>query len=376
MTQQEKASQVLMTGIDGKITFPHHLYSHFEDTVPGAIILFRYNIADSPQQVSNYLQSCLTAFSHLGAPVPVFFAIDNEGGSVFRTSGVTSTLPSAKKIADLFTTSTAQELYRIQGQQLRSLGISMNLAPVAEIQTGENSLFLGTRSYGSDIQAVSSYAKAAILGYRKSNIISVVKHFPGNSNKDPHLQLPFLDVTREKFENNFIAPFSLLFSSVPVDALLVSHIVVPQLDPELPFCLSQFCVTDYLRGTLGFSGLILTDDISMPALSNSLYPSSLAAVMALKAGCDMIMTSATNIREIIDSIKLEAAQNPIFSKRLDSAVSSILYAKFTSGILTTSHQRYSISRYSYESPVSHFDSEEYTFLFNTGNILLEEKHDK
>ncbi|HKL84897.1 MAG TPA: glycoside hydrolase family 3 N-terminal domain-containing protein [Treponemataceae bacterium] len=374
MSLQEKASQVLMTGIDGKKTFLQHSYTHFADSVPGAILLFRYNLADSPLEVKKYLQSCTTAFSQLGSSIPVFFAIDNEGGSVFRTSGLTSILPSSKKVAEFFSPLESHNLYRIQGQQLKALGITMNLAPVSEIQNADNTLFLGTRTFGKETETVVMYSKSSILGYRESKIISVVKHFPGNSSKDPHLQLPVLNISKEKFETEFIPSFKLLFSSVAVDAVLVSHIVVPAIDSELPFCLSSLCVTDYLRNKLGFSGLILTDDISMPALTNSGYSSSQAAIMALNAGCDMIMTSATDIHEIINAIKLEAETSTEFSKRLNSAVFSILTAKYKAGIITTSLQRYSKSRYIQRENISQFNSEEYKDLYDAGQLLVEEMY--
>lgn len=342
MTIEEKSAQVLMTGIDGKDTFPKYLNRHFDKIVPGAILLFKYNIGDSPESVHAYLRSCTEAFSALKAPVPVLYAIDHEGGDVYRTGKVTAPLPSARSVAAHFSVAKAESLYRETGLQLAALGIGMNLAPVAETLSKKNAGFLGTRAYSDSGAVVENYVMAAMSGYRRSGVITALKHFPGNGTGDPHSGLPRLEVSPEVFASDYLEPFRQMIKKSP-DVILVSHILIPSIDSELPFCLSRKGVTGVLRESLGFRGLILTDDIAMAALARNGYNSRTAAVLALSAGCDMIMTSDRDIRPIVDAIAGKARKDMKFAARLDQAVRRILELKAVSGLVKIDGERYSKS---------------------------------
>lgn len=338
MTPSDKAAQVLMTGIDGKESFAKYLYGHFEGTVPGAILLFKSNIADSPEGVYAFLQDCDRAFDSLGSPAPVLFAIDHEGGLVYRMGTVTSRLPSASDVATYLDIATARSLYESAGTQLSALGIHMNLAPVAETLMDENKEFLGTRSFSPSGKVTSTYAIAAVKGYQNAGVAAVVKHFPGNGPGDPHRKLPVIDVSRKDLDKDFIAPFKATLKSRP-DAVLVSHVIVSAIDPDAPFCLSHRGVTGLLRRELGFNGLVITDDIAMSALSKNGYGPEQAAVLALRAGCDMIMTSSPDIRSVARAIADEAIRDNQFGKRLDEAVLRVLNVKARVGLISPSRQR-------------------------------------
>ncbi len=334
MTPAERASQVLMTSIDGKEAFPRHLYDHFRGAVPGAVILFGYNIADTPSGVRSYLASCNGAFSRLGARVPVLFAVDNEGGSVFRTARVTARLPSAASVRSGNSEEGAERLYFAAGRSLAALGISMNLAPVAEPGLGEGKDFLGDRAYGDTPAVSSSYALSAMRGYRRAGVIPVAKHFPGSSLEDPHASATALPVSRRELDSRYRASFAPLVSE-GLPAILVSGVRVPALDPDVPFCLSRRGVTEYLREGMGFSGLVITDDISMKAISAGTDDTARAAVLAIRAGCDLVMTSTTNLRQIAGALEDEAARDPAFASALERAVTRIVAAKISAGLVPT-----------------------------------------
>lgn len=334
MTLAEKSSQVLMTSIDGKDSFPPRLYNHFRGNVPGAVLLFGYNIAPSPAGVRSYIASCEAAFTRLGAPVPPFFAIDNEGGSVFRTGGVTRRLPSAASVRANLTTEEAEALYFAAGRSLASLGISMNLAPVAEPGLGEGRDFLGNRAYGDTAEVSSSYALAAMRGYRRAGIVPVAKHFPGSSIADPHESATELDVSRSVLDSRYLASFAPLVSE-GLPAILVSGVRVTAIEKGVPFCLSRRGVTGYLREGLGFSGLVITDDVAMRAISSGREETARAAVLAIRAGCDLVMTSAPNIREITGALSDEAERDPAFARALELAVTRIVAVKISAGMVPT-----------------------------------------
>ncbi len=330
MSLRQKASQILMTGIDGKDLFQSWSYRHFSDHVPGAIILFRYNLADDPDAVRTFLFSCQDAFTSLGSAVPVLFVIDHEGGSVYRTGGLTSRLPSQREIASVFDPDKAREVYRIAGKQLVSLGINMNLAPVAE-SAGTDS-FMSERVFSDEPHRSFTYSRAAYAGYRSAGIIPVLKHFPGNAETDPHDGLPHIRETRLQLLEGSAGTFQSLFTLQP-PAVLVSSVIVDDLDPANPFCLSYAGVNGFLRGELGYHGLVLTDDIAMSAIRTSGISPATAAVRALKAGCDMVMTSDPDIRSIVRAIMHEAVNNQDFHNRLDEAVLRILILKFEAGLI-------------------------------------------
>lgn len=342
MSALEKASQVLMTSIDGKDEFPQEGKRHFKSMVPGAVILFAHNVADRPEGVHAYIASCERAFRELGSDIPPFFAIDNEGGMVFRTAQITGKLPSARTVANGLRAQRARELYRVSGRQLRALGITMNLAPVAETGDGKND-FLGTRTYSDDPETVSRYALSALRGFRDAGIVSAAKHFPGNSMTDPHFGISTLNISMDELEGVRSAPFRAIIAD-GLPAVLVSHSLVPALDPAAPFCLSHACVTGYLRGNLGFRGLVLTDDISMRALTQAVDDSpGEAAIRAIRAGCDMVMTTDPDIRPIVRAIAARAETDVAFASSLDESVVRVLSLKIQYGIVPTALRRLACS---------------------------------
>lgn len=365
MTIEQKASQVLLTGIDGSKHFSLYLESYFEDNVPGGILLFKYNIADNPLTVFNFLDQTKNKLLKLGSPIPVFFAIDNEGGMVFRTRGLTTTIPSPFDISNNYTLDGAYALYSILAMQLQLLGIQVNIAPVVETQNHLNSLFLGKRSFSSDPSIVEAYSRQCILAHKKSRIINVIKHFPANIDLDPHFSVPLYVISKEDLINEINFTFLSLIESNLVDAILLSHIIIPEFG-SIPFCFSKDGVSGFLKNEIGYSGLIITDDISMNAITSLGYSSAEASVRALEAGCDMIMTSDSNIKQIALGIKRWALENSLNQSRLDQAVIQILLLKFKMGLLITPQQSYLHN----SCKEAEFDVEAYNNLVLTGNKLL------
>lgn len=357
-----------MTGINGKYGFSSSMRSHFKGVVPGAILLFKHNIAETPQDVFSFLASCNDGFS--ASPVPVMYALDHEGGDVYRMNSVTTRLPSARAVASRLSQAKSASLYYFSGVQLSLLGIHVNLAPVAEVETATNLPFLGSRLFSASPEIVSTYATSAIEGYRKAGVLTVLKHFPGNGNGDPHLTLSELNIPQDDFNKIFVAPFRALFSLKP-DAVLVSHIVVPFIEPSVPFCFSYEGVTDLLRKKLDFEGLILTDDISMGAIAKNGYNTRRAAVLALQAGCDMVMISSPEIRSVAEAIAEEAKVNAAFARRLDEAVLNILVAKQKTGLVKTALKRYSDSR-----QIRVFREAEFYAAKANADRIVEEMYDK
>jgi len=343
LTLEEKASQVLMVGIDGSESFPPHLAAHFKGRVPGAVLLFKRNISPDAVGIIRFIDSAQCAFRELGGRAPVLFAIDHEGGSVYRTGRATTRLPSAVSVAERFSDAEAEALYRASGAELAALGIGLNLAPVAETLTPANAPFLDDRAYSGDPDRVGAYARAAVRGFRAGSVLVALKHFPGNAGEDPHKGLPVLSVGGAEFARLYVAPFRAALRE-RADAVLVSHVVVPSVEKDVPFCLSRKGVTGLLRGELGFDGLVVTDDLAMGALSRAGFSPPEAAVRAIEAGCDLVLVTDPGIGRVVRAIAARASSDAGFARRLDEAVTRVLVAKARVALASTALRRYRDSR--------------------------------
>ncbi len=308
--------------------------------VPGGCLLFSYNIADTPEKVAAYTASVRAFYADNGI-VPPYIAIDQEGGFVNRLRGMTSNLVSQKKVAEWFSPERAYGLYAAQAKQLRLLGIQMNLAPVVEVETDENAAFLDTRSFGS-LEQVLLYGQSAVSAYEENGVAVVLKHFPGNTNVDPHTGLPHVAIAESALPT-YLAPFVKLapFSS----AVLMSHIVARVVndngdvlpETDMPACFSPYWVQSVAR-SYG-DGLIFSDDIFMDALAGNGYPPESAVVSAIDAGVTCIMLSGKYFGDValvlFDAYQKSRAadDSAAFAEKIDEAVRRVIAYKIKAGLL-------------------------------------------
>lgn len=332
LSSAEKAAQLIIASIEGKTGPVPHFRTRFADCIPGAIVLFRYNIADTPNHVRDFLSETQDTFSRSG--LPVLFAIDHEGGDVYRMGPVATRLPSQRDIAERYSEDRAALIYKAAARELSLLGIAMNLAPVTEIGDSSSINFLGTRLFSNDSDVVERFATSAIQGIQSAGIIATAKHFPGNTGEDPHTGTSRLSMNLSSFYSTQVEPFRRILTSAPL-AILVSHTVVDSIDPTRPFCLTQKGVTGILRCELGYQGLILTDDLSMGAISSMGFDTTEATVLAIEAGCDMVMLSASDIRQARDALVARAHADREFSNKIDTAVRRVMRAKIAAGLPVT-----------------------------------------
>jgi len=217
---------------------------------------------------------------------PLLIAIDQEGGPVTRLKGTDFIQTSQREIADV---TQAFDVGKIRGAQLATLGITMNFAPVLDIAYDPTS-FMYSRTFASSTNA-PALAAAITAGMKSEDIIAVPKHFPGHddTNEDSHYVLPAVQVSPSGLDA-FTAPFRTLLSTNPPEAIMTAHVLFPQID-DLPVTLSEFFLTDYLRGTLGYQNVIITDDMSMDAIDAE-WDTTTATLMSLAAGADIVLFAA------------------------------------------------------------------------------------
>jgi beta-N-acetylhexosaminidase len=329
LTLEEKASQILMLSIPGKSTLPASSAYILASLKPGGILLFGFNIPQDPLELGNFACEMQDAGAHKGIPLVV--AIDHEGGSVFRFGTSLTRIPSARELGER-PPSHAYRFGAVSATELRALGIAMVLAPVVELKTADNELFLGSRSYGSDPNQVDESAGAFLDGLQswgpnKLAVAATAKHFPGNSGEDPHRSLGVLDISREGYER-LIAPRFASAARRGVAAVMLSHLRFGAVSGQEPSSLSAAVIGGLLKGSLGFHGVALTDDLYMGAIAGIMPPEE-SAVRAVAAGADFLMlSSAASARSVRDAVVASVRSGKVPMSRLNDAVFRILVMKF------------------------------------------------
>jgi beta-N-acetylhexosaminidase len=341
------AAQVIIAGLDGNIHVSEGMKRLLQNSPPGAIMLFSYNLKADKDTARSFLKECVDAVAEKSV-VP-FLAVDHEGGRVHRFGAGARRLPSAESYWHrTLAVDREQALNEIESQafasgtEIHDLGVTMNFAPVAEILTKENARFLDTRSYGPDPVFVEAACAAFIRGMERSGVACVVKHFPGNADVDPHEALPTLADDKATLDY-MVKPFAGLIRAAPLAAqpaaVMVSHVVVQARDEECPASLSPLVINGWLRGELGFTGIAAADDFSMGAVAASGIKAEAAVITALNAGIDMVMAwppaLASTHKAILTAIKTGGVRRD----RLEEAAERIVFQKLRFGLLSMENEQ-------------------------------------
>ena len=254
----------------------------------GGVVLFSDNVR-SPGQV----RRLTAALAAAGGGLPPLIAIDQEGGQIQRLprrKGFAG-LPSARAISsrDLRTACT---LYTRTATELAGLGINTNLGPVVDLDLNPRSPAIGRkgRSYARNPSTVVAFARAFIDAHRRLGVLTSAKHFPGHGSAigDSHDRPVDISAT---WEDDELEPYRALIAADPPALIMVGHLTHPRFsDGDRPASLSRRALTEALRRSLGFDGLIITDDLGMGAIARR-YSVEEAAVMAIRAGADLVLVA-------------------------------------------------------------------------------------
>lgn len=325
MTLDEKIGQLIICGFDG-YTLDNNFKNLIKENHLGGVILFSKNIKNSDGLI-NLINSLKETNS--SNKIPLFISVDEEGGPVSRMPNEIYDIPSNKYIGQINNEDFSYEIGKLLGKQLSAFGFNLNFAPVLDINSNPNNPVIGIRSFGNDKDLVSKLGVKVINGIKEENIIPVAKHFPGHGDTsvDSHLNLPVVNHDFNRLNNFELIPFKEAIKN-GVDAIMVAHILLPKLDKNNPATLSKTIITDILRNKLNFNGLILTDDMTMGAITEN-YNIGDAAVKSINAGSDIILVchETNNINTVINSIKLAVSKNIITESRINESVYRILSTK-------------------------------------------------
>src|SRR5437870_6556540 len=260
----------------------------FRDTRAAGLILYRRNF-ESPAQLAALLGGLESA---LGRRLLV--STDHEGGRIVMLGRGVTIFPDNLAVGTAGEETFAHREGLIEAHELRRLGVDLNLGPVLDVLTERYSPNIRIRSYGKDPKIVSRYGVARIRGMTRGGVAACPNHFPGKGHSplDAHLRLPRIESTWDEMHGTHLPPF-LDAIAAGVECVMTSHPVYPNLDPSgVPATFSRLIVENYLRGQVGFRGVIVSDDLEMGAVSET-CPIGEAAVRTADAGHDLLLVCHT-----------------------------------------------------------------------------------
>lgn len=270
----------------------------FKEVRPWGLILFRRNV-DSPEQLRELTSAFRRVVERKNAPV----FIDQEGGRVQRLGPPAAywrKYPAAAKYGELYASEpvkalrAARLIARLMAEDLSQAGISVDCVPVLDVPQSGSHEIIGDRAYSLNPDVVSVLARATVTGMENGGVLAVIKHIPGHgrASADSHTTLPVVQASKEELERVDFLPFAALADSTMA---MTAHVIYQALDRDLPATLSRKVVR-MIRKRIGFDGLLITDDLSMNALSGDLGERTR---MAKSAGCDMMLHCNGTMAEMI-----------------------------------------------------------------------------
>lgn len=285
----------LITGVSGLAPTPAET-AFLREVRPAGVILFARNLQSHAQ-----IRALVAAVREAVGSQDLLVLIDQEGGRVQRLRPpLGRALPPAAAYGRLYqldpsgAVEAAFAVARLLADDLKALRINTNCTPVLDLPVAGSHEIIGDRAYGSGPEQVIRLAEAVAQGLMAGGVLPVIKHIPGHgrATKDSHLALPVIDASREDLSVTDFAPFKAL-SGLP--AAMTAHVVFRAIDPEAPASTSTIVTGEIIRGEIGFDGLLMSDDLSMKALSGGMRE---RAERVIAAGSDLVLHCNGNLAEM------------------------------------------------------------------------------
>lgn len=333
LSLREKIAQLVQIRVSGK--FINRQSPDFEETRTqirqnhvGGVILFAGNIYESAVLL-NELQTV--------SKLPLLVSSDFERGASFRIADTTS-FPYAMAIGATGNDQYAYQQGYITGQEARALGVHWIYAPVMDVNNNPDNPVINIRSFGEDPKLVARMGSAFIRGAKKAGVLTTAKHFPGHGDTttDSHIRLPVVDSNMDRLRAIELEPFRSAIEA-GVDSIMTAHVAVPEVtrEPKIPATLSSKILTDLLRNTLKFRGLVVTDALEMAGITNH-YWCGIAAVRAIQAGADVLLLPP-NATVAINEVERAVQQRLISEARIELSARKILEVKYRMGLWQNRH---------------------------------------
>lgn len=344
LTEEEKAGQLFVLNLEQLDNSKGNYYEHrkmtdeMKNTIAqyhiGGVILFSRNIAKRKQTIK------LNASLQSASDIPLFIAVDEEGGDVARIASnkkmKTTAFPSAEEIGKTKDDEFTYQMAKTIGSEIGELGFNVDFAPVADVRISELNSEIGNRSFGDDPKKVSEHVSAFVQGLQNTGISATLKHFPGqgSSNGDTHQDSVDIDSGISGLRNVDFVPFETGIET-GADFIMMSHISVSKVtESSIPASMSELMMQTILREELGFEKIIITDAFDMASITEY-YGAGEAANNAFRAGADIILMPV-DFKEAYQAVLTSIKSGEISMERLDESVTRILAVKIQRGILDVS----------------------------------------
>lgn len=340
MTLQEKVGQMFVVHFwtdpaSNNQTLPTHIIEDINTYKYGNFILFEYNT-----RTREGLVNLTTAIQNKvieTTKIPAFISIDQEGGMVVKAYNGPTFFPGNMALAATNNPNNSYLVGKAMGEELRSYGINMNFAPALDVNNNPLNPIIGVRSYSDNPETVAEFGTKMIKGLQESRVVPTAKHFPGHGDTsvDTHFGLPEIPHDLTRLHEIELYPFKKAIEA-DIDAIMTTHIIFSALDQQYPATLSYEVLTGLLRKQLGFNGLIITDGMSMNAISKN-FGMKNAGALAVQAGVDLLTFTGNREHQndayfgILGAIR----DGKITEERINQSVRRILLTKLKYGILAS-----------------------------------------
>lgn len=329
LTLKQKITRMFITGFQGDSYEENPYFKELLNTGLGGVIFFTHNI-QSAEGFINLIKKLKK-----DSACPMFFSIDSEGGRVERTENIHG---GKKYLSARYAYEKGCEFLKKQTQEiaseLLSYGINMNFAPVLDVNTNKNNPIIGERAFSANPDDVIKAAEIVLKEYEKQGIITVGKHFPGHgqTDADSHKILPEINLSEKEIRDIHLKPFIATINS-KIPAIMAAHVLYPVWDKENPASVSEKIINDILINELGFSGVIITDDMEMNGIK--IFSKLQACIKAINAGVNMFIFrySDEKIIELIDMIEKAVEEGMISEEKIDNSLRKIENLKCRYGII-------------------------------------------
>ncbi|MCJ7840107.1 beta-N-acetylhexosaminidase [Lederbergia sp. NSJ-179] len=330
MNLREKVGQMIFAGVSGTV-MDQETEEFIRTHQVGGMIFYAENLQNTKQMIT--LLNDIKAANEQN-PFPLLLGVDQEGGRISRFPDEVMKLPTNEEIGVINQPTFSYEIGQLLGEQVKAFGFNLDFAPVLDINSNPNNPVINDRSFGNDAKVVSRLGIETMKGIQSQHIMSVIKHFPGHGDTavDSHLDLPVMDKSMEEMKQLEIIPFQNAINQ-GADIVMVAHILLSKMDPTYPSSMSEKVITDLLRKQLHFKGVVMTDDMTMQAITKH-YDIGEASVQSVKAGSDIILIAHgyDHATAAIDAIVQAVEAGEWSEDRIDDSVRRILELKKNYGV--------------------------------------------
>jgi len=323
MTPDEKIGQLVVVGCRNN----EEAAQMIRERKVGGVVLFRDNFESFDQLYQ--LTKQWKGYNE-GNPLPLWIAMDEEGGTVTRLPEGRTPIPGAREVGRHEDTQLTRATGKVIGRELAAAGANLDFAPVVDVVDNPENKFMLDRSYGDTPEKVSDQAAAFLEGLKETGVQGCAKHFPGHGGTvvDSHRDMPVIPASLEEWKQKDAVPFQAMIDA-GVDMIMVGHLSYPNIDPSgKPASMSSVFVQEQLRDRMGYQGVAITDAIDMKG-----YPQGEerkeAVVASILAGVDLfaIGFGQEMQTDVLEALKGAVASGRITEERLNASVMRIIKAK-------------------------------------------------